>query len=372
MKFLTHCLFLVILLSQSSCATLIFGGREKIVILTNVPDPAIKLNDRPALKVDTNRQSRTIAVSRRESQPKIEISKQGYETQTIELTRTKLKNGVMFDAFGVILGGASFFAGALLKQSSQQLAELKSLQNNTGISSSGLFNPAPLYVLGSVFLLSAIVDMSAQAYKTFTHRQIRVDLVPQVSPVVRDSVETLACTLVELKLLPGEKIGEAYKAKARNFQPEKEISWSGDPVLSPDEIEARINKDLDQTGYPVPGLRERSGSDSPLPRYTIRALIQDLHLDEYAYANYQQVRDQQAAGNFVLLRSDVDENLALNITWTVFDSRQNKIIFEKETSASVWGKNQSYKALAFQSLSGALKKLMAAAEFRSLLKKKAP
>ena len=350
----------------SGCATIILGSKEKIKIKTNTPNVNISAGNNFTLKGDS-----LLIIPKRKLNPQIVLSKQGYESQTFNLTSSKR------GSWNSRLNASPIFFGALIWLFGN-FKENLAATNNIGYQPSSPqynnFDPTPYYILGEAIIaggiLSLIIDPITKAARTLTYKELAFDMIPIPAKMKKANMETISCTSAQIKISAGSEIGNVYRSNNGHFERAEKINWEETSDVSSDELGIQINNELNQFGYPVPGMEDKFRNEKKSSRYQISAEINKLNFDKYIHSDYTRLPNQNLPGNIFLLKSTEDKSCKLVINWTVYDNFKGKVVFEKEIPTSVIANDNTFKVLVFKSVSGSLKKLLCDSGFVQAVRKK--
>lgn len=333
MKILNVSLLSLLLLLSTSCATIFLGTREKIEIKTNVQGAEVKLNEK-----DIQYANQPLKISKRIKKPKIEVFKEGYETQTFEFTRSLRMGWLSMKSVEYTLGGTGIMLGGLF----------------SAIIDGDASGPI-LLGSGAALVIPAIVDDITKADQTFTHNELNFDLIPVPRRIEKDSLESIKCSSVNLKIKSGTDIITFYKSKNSKFIEDSKGAWQETSNIEIDEFIVQVNNSLNDLGYLVPGFKDKFKAESSHSRFMLDAEIDSIQLSEYPHT-YSRSRT-------------TDRKCKTSITWALYDNFKKEVIIENTIETTTIGNNKTFKLLLFQSLEGSLKKFIIESNFNEILYK---
>ncbi len=210
---------------------------------------------------------------------------------------------------------------------------------------------------------NTIITVMKDGYEnqTFTvnnhirYNELSFDLIPVLESIDSDSAETIACTSVKFKIQPGTLIGGSWNKSDAELKEKfkKKLFWGETSSIAVDELEVLVNNDLDNIGYIVPSIKDKF-KEGKGPR-----LILDIEIEGYEFNNY-----------YNMFYSLGDQTCKMDIKWTIFDSKRNKVMLEKKTGTTTTGNELTEKLMIFKTLSASLKRFLTSDDVKEVLQKK--
>lgn len=343
MKSLFCCISLLLF---TNCATIFFGKKEYIQIKTNVANPTIKINDVVVPKANDTLERLAFYLSKRIESPTLELSAPGYQQIKFEFTRTPLK---------------------LYRHLGRTVGIIVGLSIVSGVSSeTGYYNPLTalgvLGILGIPVGTSYLVDRKTQASNTFSFKQIELNLLKTQKPPLNNTIN-LSCSSFSLALKTNDVIGHTFETKHRAFNYKSEILWRNDAFVQANGLIEKTNTSLKTLGY-------LGGNDSLSKSIIVlKGNLMTLEYDEFIHDNILSASSANPVKEDVVYDSSIDRNLVTNITWTLYNTQTNQIVFEKNIRSQCWDDKQGFQNAASKNILQSIRLLLEEEGIQSIIQK---
>lgn len=322
----------------SSCGTLFFGTREKIVVNKGIPGARLKID---GIAVDSSAAAVcTLSVSKKKLNPTLEVSKDGFQTQAFELKRTKRKGSgkVKFLEWGI--GGALLFTGA-------NIAMINSVQ-----PPSKAVAVEPFLLPGGALVTLGIIDGILKSNKSFSHKNLSFDAIPVPERAAAADERVFNCSSINIRIKMGEEIGSSYLYQKGAYVKKNVETLSESTIGNFVDLQNLVNTGLDERGYKVPGMNDKFNVENKRARYLINGEITELKLDNYS--------------SFSLASISVDRRCQLTILWSVFDSKTNAVVLEKKVTAYLWRNDNNVLKVVYNTFTACVNKLLASDDWKKM------
>jgi hypothetical protein len=216
-QFFFYSYLISISLIFNSCCTIFSGSKQRITINSNQPGATIKVDDKEVGTVPQN-----TLITKKKSHV-IQISKEGYRSQSYTLTPNKINLLSMFNFFSLYIG--------------------------------------------------TIIDAHTGALMSFSTKNVNLDLV-KVPAKINGSV-MVVCDKANIRMVAGATVGN-YLYNGSAYKP---IYWQNTVNVGVEDFQVLVNNELEDLGFSVP-FKETDGTFSDRsPKVEIQAEIKDMKYD---------------------------------------------------------------------------------------------
>jgi serine protease Do len=329
-------LLIVILFLNTSCSTVLFSTKERVRVTSSIQGVNLELNGEV---IERNADSVCfINLPKTNVKNELKISKEGYESQTFPFNLVSRKAAKTFDILGLVAGGGLLITGAALSQNPIPIEAAKA---------------SPILAIGAALFIPTLVDLATCSPNTFGHTAVSFDLIPIVPKVIEQNNESILCTSVNVKILPGTAIGNSYAIRDGQFGFIKNYTWEETSNLSVEDLTVLTNNTFSDFGYLVPGLKNKFKENDNYSRFNVKAEIKKLEADAYELTSSS--------------KKTTDINVRTEIIWSIYDNRKKEVVFEKSIKTTMWGHDASARLVVFNAVTNSIKKLMLDQDFNKLL-----
>ncbi|MBT6133543.1 MAG: serine protease [Flavobacteriales bacterium] len=339
-------LLLFISFTATSCATLISGTKQSVLISSNIPDARISVDDEQALVG-----SGTMKLKRKDEH-RILVEQEGIELE--EFVVKKKSNPVLW--LNSILAVPALVGGIYLASQKETVTygsgswaytaeEPKEPEFVIGLVLASTCYLAPLIPMG--------IDAAFGAGSRFD-KEVKLNLTALPKKVTPDESLNLSVSDVNVKLQSGTKLGSIHSLNGTELS---DLLWESTVNVSFEDLIINTNNDLNSFGFNVSGLRnveERmvpGGKESYLIEAEIKEIKYDIH---------------------VVGRAAYESKTALSITWRVLNPKNKDVAFFLNVESTGFSQTNGGALPVYEALRHSLYKLIENEEFRDLVTNSKP